>query len=72
MARYVGSTIDVPEWVTVSADRLCPVCGASSGCSLLEYDGLVCCVNIVCERPVLNGGWLHQLSDSHARTPAPS
>ena len=63
MARYARSTIDVPEWIPVSTERPCLVCGASSECTVMANGSFACCINVMCERPVVNGGWLHQLSE---------
>lgn len=71
MSRYAGLVADVPEWVSVSLERPCPVCGASTECTILEDDVFARCVNVVCERPVLTGGWLHRLSDLDERTLGP-
>jgi hypothetical protein len=60
MPRY-GPVVDVPEWLDVSSDRPCPVCGGVSGCGVLEDGEFARCLNVVCERPVLTGGWLHRL-----------
>jgi hypothetical protein len=71
MSRYTRPASDVPEWVSVSADRPCLVCGASIECMFLDNGDFACCVNVMCERPVLNGGWLHQLSKLRPSPPEP-
>ena len=71
MSRFAGATIDVPEWVSVTGERPCPVCGSFTECSILEDDGFARCVNVVCERPVLTGGWIHRLSDLDDRALRP-
>ena len=71
MSRYASPVIDAPEWVTVSADHPCPVCGATSECGVLEAGEFARCLNTVCEWPVLNGGWLHRLNEADAGSLTP-
>jgi hypothetical protein len=61
MSRHVYPIADVPEWVEASSTRPCPVCGGTSGCSILEDGEFVRCLEVVCDWPVLSGGWLHRL-----------
>ena len=71
MSRYSRPTTDVPEWVPVSAEHPCLVCGASIACTFLANGDFACCVNVTCDRPVLNGGWLHRLNEPGAPTANP-
>jgi hypothetical protein len=62
MSRYQGATVAL-EWESVSIERPCPVCGEGAACSILEDGTFARCVNVVCDRPILTGGWLHRLAD---------
>jgi hypothetical protein len=53
---------EAPVWGPVSADRPCPVCGATAGCATAQPEGLACCRSTVSVWPVAGGGWLHVLS----------
>ena len=61
MARYMSPETDAPEWVEVSPDDPCPVCDAVDGCKVCEDRTFACCMNVICEWPVITGGWLHRL-----------
>jgi hypothetical protein len=61
MSRYAYPEADVPEWIEASSARPCPVCGATSGCSILEDGEFVRCLEIICDWPVSAGGWLHRV-----------
>jgi hypothetical protein len=69
MSRYapVVANADAPEWVSTSAQRPCPICGATSGCRIMQDGEFACCLRTVCEWPVLSGGWLHPLDKADAR-----
>jgi hypothetical protein len=54
------------EWFVVSPPRPCPVCRATSGCSIRADGEFACCMRTVCEWPVVTGGWLHRLEQSGA------
>lgn len=58
--------IDEPEWVGASPQRPCPVCAATDGCRTMASDDFVCCLRIVCDWPVVTGGWLHRLDERGA------
>jgi hypothetical protein len=60
MTRYPSFT-DEYLWSDVSLAEPCRVCGAISGCMVLESREFVRCANTVSEWPVLDGGWLHRL-----------
>ena len=70
MSRYARAVVEMPEWVDVSPGRPCPVCRATSGCSLLENEEFARCLNVVCDWPVLAGGWLHPLAAQDQEIPA--
>ena len=59
MARYTESWAGVPQWVEVSATGPCPICGGISGCSIHEHGEFVICREVVSDRPMAAGGWLH-------------
>jgi len=61
MARFTSPESDVPEWVESSPGDPCPVCGAQDGCKVCEDRSFACCLNVIGERPVVTGGWLHRL-----------
>jgi hypothetical protein len=63
MSRYGAATIDAAEWVRVSPEEPCPVCGAVSECRVLEDGEFACCCATVSEWPILTDGWLHRLPD---------
>jgi hypothetical protein len=69
VSRYASPVVDVPEWMEVSTEEPCPICGSDSQCKVLEDGEFACCVKTVCDWPVLTGGWLHRLSDARDRTP---
>jgi hypothetical protein len=63
MSRYGAATIDAAEWVRVSHEEPCPVCGAASECRVLEDGEFACCCTTTSEWPILTDGWLHRLPD---------
>jgi hypothetical protein len=63
MLRNAYPTVDVPDWVEASTTRPCPVCGGTDGCSILEDGEFVRCLEVVCDWPVVTGGWLHRVRD---------
>jgi hypothetical protein len=69
MARNdpVLANVDVVEWVSVSAESACPVCGATSGCRVSVGGEFACCLRTVCEWPMVSGGWLHRLDEADTR-----
>ena len=64
MSRYTIPDAEQPEWVEVSLARPCRVCGAVSECTVLESEEFAHCIRTVSDRPVLDGGWLHRLTDT--------
>jgi hypothetical protein len=70
-----GPTIDDDlRWTAVSAERPCPICGATTGrCGVAPEEGAVVCQHVPSEHPLEGGGWLHQLPrPSRARRSARS
>jgi hypothetical protein len=63
MPRYAHAAVDVPEWVETSPVRPCPVCGGTSQCSIHEDGEFARCLEVICDWPVLTGGWLHRIGD---------
>lgn len=64
MTGWTSAIVESPEWVEVSAERACPSCGATDGCSVME-DGIVRfvrCVVRISDLPVVTGGWLHRIT----------
>jgi len=61
MSRYAHAAVDVPEWIEVSPARPCPICGGTSRCSIHEEGEFARCLKVVCDWPVLTGGWLHRI-----------
>jgi hypothetical protein len=61
MTRYRSAEVDAPEWLKASPKDPCPVCGATDGCKMCEDRTFACCMTVICEWPVLTGGWLHRL-----------
>jgi hypothetical protein len=59
--RHGGPALEQPLWTDASADRPCPVCGRTEGCSVLEGEEFVRCLTTVSPWPVAGGGWLHRL-----------
>jgi hypothetical protein len=60
-SRYGAMAVDTPTWTEVSRGSPCPLCEATTGCSILENREFVRCLNLVSQWPVLAGGWLHPL-----------
>jgi hypothetical protein len=47
------------EWLDVSAQRPCPICGEAEGCRVLCSGEFAACLVRPSERPLVSGGWLH-------------
>ena len=62
MPRHEAAVVDLPEWISASPHRPCPICGGITECSRLEDEQLVRCCNTVSDRPLLPDGWLHRLT----------
>ena len=62
MLRYGSDASAEVEWREVSFAHPCPVCQATTGCTLLEDGEFIRCVTTISERPLLTGGWLHRLA----------
>jgi hypothetical protein len=63
MSRYATPVTDQLQWIEVSLEQPCRVCGAVSECTILEEGEYARCVQTVSERPVLDRGWLHCLAE---------
>jgi hypothetical protein len=59
-----ATSMDAPEWATVSVGRPCPSCGASTGCAVAAAIAAVRCRALRSERPLVGGGWFHVLPPS--------
>ena len=59
--RYENALADALEWVEVSSAQPCPVCAATSQCCVHGDGEFVRCLNVVCDWPVVSGGWLHHI-----------
>jgi hypothetical protein len=62
MPRHTAPTLEQPVWRNASAERPCPTCGRTEGCSELEGGEFVRCLTAVSPWPVAGGGWLHPLA----------
>lgn len=60
MPRRTGPILEQPTWTEASAERPCPVCGRTEGCSVLEGEEFVRCMTALSPWPVAGGGWLHR------------
>lgn len=60
MSRYTSVVVEM-EWLEVSRQLPCPVCRATRDCKVSTDRAFACCLNTVCEWPVVTGGWLHRL-----------
>jgi hypothetical protein len=70
MSRYAEASVDVLEWVEVSSTQPCPICGGVSRCAVYGDDEFVRCLEVVCDWPVVTGGWLHRLEGRAVETVA--
>jgi hypothetical protein len=61
MVRYAGAPADPPVWVEVSLVQPCPICGGTSRCAVHEDGEFARCLKIICDWPLVTGGWLHRL-----------
>jgi hypothetical protein len=61
MSRIAPAAVDAPEWIEASSLHPCPVCGGTSQCSIHEDGEFARCLEIICDWPVLTGGWLHRI-----------
>ena len=61
MVRYAGAPADPPVWVEVSLVQPCPICGGTSRCAVHEDGEFARCLEIICDWPLVTGGWLHRL-----------
>jgi hypothetical protein len=61
MFRIAPAVVDAPEWIEASTLHPCPICGGTSQCSTHEDGEFARCVEIICDWPVLTGGWLHRI-----------
>jgi hypothetical protein len=59
------------RWATASRVQPCPVCGATSGCGLVEGTGYARCRNVASSHPVGDHGWLHELRPAGSLTHLP-
>jgi hypothetical protein len=67
MSMRQTAAVRVHEWVTVSARESCPRCGAITGCQVAEDAGAVRCLTMPSERPLVGGGWFHDLQSAVRR-----
>lgn len=61
MTRAVLSAAIDTDWTIVSELRPCPICGATTDCSLHSGAEFACCVREPSEWPLTNGAWLHRI-----------
>lgn len=57
------------QWVAVSAEHPCPICGASDRCGFAPSSRgfAVDCRHVASDRPLTDGGWFHRVpTDSPA------
>jgi hypothetical protein len=54
---------DHPKWVEVSPDFPCPICRATSACTMLEGGDEAHCFVVASDWPTPSGGWLHPYLD---------
>lgn len=50
------------DWLRVRRDRPCVICGKPDWCTYSSDGRIACCMRIVSERPMRNGGWGHVLN----------
>ena len=62
MVRFAGAPTDLPAWVEVSSVQPCPICGGTSQCAVHEDGEFARCLEVVCDWPLVTGGWLHRLN----------
>lgn len=62
--------VKVSAWIRVSKADLCRVCGKPDWCDYTP-DGAVCCMRIPSDRPLRNGGWLHNATARARPLPKP-
>ncbi len=60
MLRY-DSAADTDGWIEVSSAKPCPACDGITECSVHEDGEFARCLNVVCDWPVVSGGWLHRI-----------
>ena len=61
MSRYGNAVANVGGWIEVSVVEPCPACGGVNECSVHEDGEFARCLNVVCDWPVVSGGWLHRI-----------
>jgi hypothetical protein len=66
MSRYAAEWTDALAWIEVSTGQPCPICGGTSRCVVYEDGEFVRCLEVVCDWPVLTGGWLHRIENRPA------
>jgi hypothetical protein len=66
MSMYGRDANAEMERSEVSLADPCPVCQATSGCTLLEDGEFIRCVTTISERPLVTGGWLHRVAGVEA------
>ena len=64
MVRRAKMSVGVPVWVEVSSTEPCSICGGTDKCSVHEDGEFGRCVEVVSDRPIVTGGWLHRI-ESH-------
>jgi hypothetical protein len=57
----VAAVLDAPEWVDVSFDCPCRICGAVQGCTSMSDDDFARCLEQPSDWPLVTGGWLHRV-----------
>jgi hypothetical protein len=62
MSRYAPPVRESADWLDVSAQRPCPVCGGTRGCCVVRTGEFVGCLSCPSEHPLISGGWLHALA----------
>src|SRR5690606_24927518 len=58
--RHAQST-DI-EWITVSARRVCPICGGSLTCQIQSGGAFAACSKNPSDWPMTSGAWLHRVA----------
>lgn len=56
------------NWVRVSKQNRCSICGKDDWCTVAEDGSVACCMRVESQKRMKNGGWLHRLKE---QTPRP-
>jgi hypothetical protein len=61
MARYGSAVVVASEWIDVSPDQPCSVCGGVEACAAMRDEAFARCMEQQSEWPLIVGGWLHRV-----------